>query len=100
MWDERKNSLQNFCNVSFQKSSPLKQLTPGTLDVRYLELQTWLRLWTFSIIVKNYCDLWWGGEGLGYKYSLKVVPILDLSIFFSLYIQFMCNLVFSTEGCE
>lgn len=50
MWDAGKKApLQNFCSGSFQKSSPLKQLAVGTLDVRSLVLQTLLRLRAFSL---------------------------------------------------
>lgn len=61
---------------------------------KYINLLSSL-LWENII---HYC-----GEKLIWEYRspIKIVSMLDVSMFFySLYIQFMCNLVFSTEGCE
>jgi len=98
----KKSPLQNLCSGSFQKSFQLNQLAVCTLDGKSLELQALLRLWTFSlyccekllkiIVGKNCCE----AVGL----HSKLYPCLISASFFFLYIQFMCNLVFSAEGCE
>lgn len=104
IWDAgKKFPFQSFCSGLFQKSFPLKQPAVDTLYVRSLELQTLPSLWTFSLYY--YCDksLW---ITLGENYSKavglhwKLYPYLISASSFFLYIHFMRNLVFSTEGCE